>query len=607
MTAANKLIAMLAASKVLIISAAAALGLYATVTFEDLAFDFYSNSTHRLLQSVVDSQLWSNHRDLVVETASSLAATEAFRDTLKNGSGPALDVAVKQLRRGGAIGQNEILDAALIAYDTDMKPMSSVFRNDPLDLPAPLVEQMLARDGKDKRRPFVVSWLDAGQPRLSAVVPVGGLRVLGYLGLHVDPLHGLHEVERQLDGKVTLLNLEDGSELAVYDEIEFASDAKIRSYGNRLVDLDGQPFAEYRLSADASTLTNRLHAIENRVGLAFAVIALVIGGGAVLLFARFARRSEAEAIRAKEAEAEFELAQREALDQLNRELADRLEQGVGQMIARLTTLTHTMRENSNAASEAAGSSQEAVSAAREKADNTASIIEDLAKVGEELQRSISEISAQSVSVLSAASATRGESEQARTAISDLSQAIGEIGEVAAMISDIADRTNLLALNATIEAARAGDAGRGFAVVAQEVKSLAVQTSDATAKIITLQNKVNVEARAMEQNIEQIGASAAEIDNSLTAISGAIEEQTAVTGSVAQSIARAASNADGLKCSHDTAEDATSLAERSSTEVGERSVELAEGLDKLDALAREVVRELRGNHGSDKRIHAGEAA
>jgi hypothetical protein len=42
---------------------------------------------------------------------------------------------------------------------------------------------------------------------------------------------------------------------------------------------------------------------------------------------------------------------------------------------------------------------------------------------------------------------------------------------------------LLALNATIEAARAGEAGRWFTVGAGEVKSLAVQTANATEKIV----------------------------------------------------------------------------------------------------------------------------
>ena len=61
----------------------------------------------------------------------------------------------------------------------------------------------------------------------------------------------------------------------------------------------------------------------------------------------------------------------------------------------------------------------------------------------------------------------------------LQRTLGQLSTIVSTINGIASQTNLLALNATIEAARAGEAGRGFAVVAQEVKKLASDTRRAT--------------------------------------------------------------------------------------------------------------------------------
>lgn len=75
-------------------------------------------------------------------------------------------------------------------------------------------------------------------------------------------------------------------------------------------------------------------------------------------------------------------------------------------------------------------------------------------------------------------------------IEKLDQNAKQIIEVIHLIEGISEQTNLLSLNAAIEAARAGSYGRGFGVVADEVRKLATASKEATMKI-----------RSIVQNIE----------------------------------------------------------------------------------------------------------
>lgn len=77
-----------------------------------------------------------------------------------------------------------------------------------------------------------------------------------------------------------------------------------------------------------------------------------------------------------------------------------------------------------------------------------------------------------------------------------------IGGIIATVEDIAEQSNLLAVNASIEAARAGEHGKGFAVVAQEVKSLAEQSKQATARIRAILEEIQKSTSGAVMTTEQ---------------------------------------------------------------------------------------------------------
>jgi len=87
-----------------------------------------------------------------------------------------------------------------------------------------------------------------------------------------------------------------------------------------------------------------------------------------------------------------------------------------------------------------------------------------------------------------------------------------IGEITATVNDLADQSNLLALNAAIEAARAGEQGRGFAVVANEVRVLAEQSKQATARVRAILEDIQ---KATEAAVLVTEAGADKVESGLT--------------------------------------------------------------------------------------------
>jgi len=224
--------------------------------------------------------------------------------------------------------------------------------------------------------------------------------------------------------------------------------------------------------------------------------------------------------------------------QIMADLADQFENAVGSIVNTVSSAAVEMQATaSQLTANAAEASMQAtsVSAAAEEAGTN---VTSVAAAAEELGASVGEIGRQVGHSHDKAQQAVVKADQTAAIVYELSEAAGRINGIVKLISDIASQTNLLALNATIESARAGEAGRGFAVVAAEVKTLASQTSKATADINAQISGIQATTRRAVEAIETITDTIRDISDSSSTIAAAVEQQGAATHEIVHAVTQA---------------------------------------------------------------------
>lgn len=170
-------------------------------------------------------------------------------------------------------------------------------------------------------------------------------------------------------------------------------------------------------------------------------------------------------------------------------------------------------------------------------------VNTVASAAEQMNSTINEIAANAERARDITVNAVTKADESTEIIGQLTDAARAIGKVVETITDISEQVNLLSLNATIEAARAGEAGKGFTVVANEIKDLAKQTSDATMDIKEKIENIQHSSRTSLSSIEEISKVISDINEIVSTIATAVEEQSSATNEITQNITQASSGID----------------------------------------------------------------
>jgi len=180
-------------------------------------------------------------------------------------------------------------------------------------------------------------------------------------------------------------------------------------------------------------------------------------------------------------------------------------EGVNVLAASAGEILASTTQVASSTSETASAVNETTATVEEVKQTSLLATQKIRQVADEAQRSlqVSQNGKRSVEdAILGMSRIREQMETIAESIVTLSEQSQTIGEIIATVNDLAEQSNLLAVNAAMEAAKAGEHGKGFAVVAHEVKSLAVQSKEATAQVRTILNDIQKATNAAVMATEQ---------------------------------------------------------------------------------------------------------
>jgi methyl-accepting chemotaxis protein len=585
---------LLAIANAVLLLAAAGVGWDMTRRYSELVYDFNARNVQRVADFSITDLAWGEYGLAVSDVGRNIAQNEALRKALVDKNMPALKTILADEFGRGAISSGQVRALGLSVYDNMMVPVGESWRGATETIPAPVLEAVAKREGLDRLKILTRVWRNRDEPRLSAFVPVGGLRLIGYIGIHADPIHALATLDQRLGMTVEVVTNPGGRPLLAANNFKIGKDAVVHENTFVVHSPQQEPVALLKVKQDVTDLRSALDSAALWSLATFIVICGGIAASAVAYVARFISQ-----IKRREAAAQVELDQQrrekgeaaEARQQADREagatrraellrLADTFEASVKSVVDFVSSASIETTANAESLATVAQRASQLAGAAAGASNQAFENVHAVVDTSEELSSSAAEITRQVTRSSNIANKAVEEATETNEVMRGLAGTAQKIGEVVGLINAIAGQTNLLALNATIEAARAGEAGKGFAVVASEVKSLATQTAKATEEISAQIAAIQSSTRNAADVIGRVSRTIIEISGIASSVAAAVEQQGVATQEIAYNVNKAATGAQDAATNITGVREAASETGQVANQVLNASRELARQADTL---------------------------
>lgn len=602
---------------VVILTAASWVGWRLTKSYESFIADFQRQQAVELVGVATDELLWNRYEAFGIELAQSVARNKELAKAMKSGDAEAVAAIFTDEFHQGLVSEGRVSLLGFSAYDTKGALKGEAWLDEAANkaMPADMLARVTGREGAERLESMSIARTTDRGPILTIFAPVGGLRLTGYVAAHIDLIYGLKTLDTRLGMSVELNQLNDGPTLKVLDHVSFDTDAITNEFHVPISMRTGEPLLDLKLKTNVTELATKLAdkrveffllflsvaGTAGVVGIAIVSIALFRGKrreavmNAAVEAARQAEEEERTANAARQAKLEEEKA--EELRRSVLDLCDHLENDLESVVSMVSSQTTAMRGDAGTLSQTVQRISTMMASVSSSAQEANGNIQTVAAATEELASSSKEIGARVMESASIASQAVSSAEATDGTVRTLAEAAQKIGEVTTLIQDIAEQTNLLALNATIEAARAGEAGRGFAVVASEVKSLANQTAQATDEI---GNQIKAIQTAADDTVGAIGGITDEIGNInqiVTAIASAVEEQAAATQEIARNSQEASSGIQSVTESAVGTSDETQSVAGIATQLEGTTTAVGDQIEEMLVRIKGALSEVRRQNGA----------